>query len=169
MTRNLASEIQHAALRLLHAYWISKKGERLAPARADIDPAEMKAFLPHVFLLDVVGTPPRFRFRLVGTEVTSRYGEELTGRFLDEVDLDDVGVDILGEYQRAIREAGPVLGRWAYEKRSGQYLNYERLILPLSSDGRSIDMLLCGAQMGGAPASRDPKEADSNRLIVKII
>lgn len=110
----------------------------MAPARADIDPAEMKAFFRHVFLLDVVGP-----------EIVSRYGEELTGRYLDEIDLDDVDTDILGEYQRALRDAMLVRGQWSYERRSGHYLNYERIMLPLSSDGRSIDMLVCGAPMDG--------------------
>jgi hypothetical protein len=109
----------------------------MAPARA-IDPAEMKAFFRHVFLLDVVGP-----------EIVGRYGEELTGRYLDEIDLDDVDTDILGEYQRALRDAMLVRGQWSYERRSGHYLNYERIMLPLSSDGRSIDMLVCGAPMDG--------------------
>jgi len=145
MSECLEPRIGHPELRQLYGYWLAKKGGRLAPARSDIHPAEMKPFLRHVFLLEVIGTAPRFRFRLAGTEVVERYGEELTGRFLDEVDLDEVGSEILGEYERATREAQPVCSRWNYRKHSGHQLRYERLILPLSSDGRTVDMLLCGA------------------------
>lgn len=141
----------------------------MAPSRADIDPAEMKALLPHVFLLDVIGTPPRLRFRLASTEIVSRYGEELTGRYLDEIDLNDVGADILGEYRKAVRETEPVRGQWAYEKRSGHYLNYERLILPLSSDGRPINMLLCGAQVDETPVSQGPDGAGIDPLTLKVV
>ena len=35
-------------------YWETKRGSRSMPARADIDPIEMKAFLPHVVLMDVL-------------------------------------------------------------------------------------------------------------------
>lgn len=145
VSSSLADGIHHAPLKKLYAYWLAKKGSRLAPARSDIQPAEMKPFLRHVFMLDVLGSPPRFKFRLAGTEIVNRFGEEVTGRFLDEIDLDDVTTDILLEYEKAVREAQPVYGRWRYIKRSGQYLNYERLILPLSSDGITIDMLICGA------------------------
>lgn len=153
MFESLDAQIHHVALKQLYAYWQAKKGPRVAPARKDIDPAEMKPFLRHVFLLDVLGVAPRFKFRLAGTEIVSRFGEELTGRFLDEVDLDDVGPQIVHEYERAVREARPVYSRWNYTKHSGRYLNYERLILPLSSDGRAIDMLLCGAHVDGWPST----------------
>jgi hypothetical protein len=145
MPHGLDIEVYHPELRQLHGYWLAKKGERLAPARSDISPAEMRSFLPHVFLLEVVGTPRRFRFRLTGTEVVDRYGEELTGRFLDEIDLDEVGSEIIGEYERATREVRPVCSRWNYKKGDGHFLRYERLILPLSTDGQTVDMLLCGA------------------------
>ena len=151
---DIAGQIQNTPLRTLYAYWAGKKGARLAPRRSDIDPAEMKNFLRYVFLLDIVDIPLRFRFRLAGTEIVSRYGEEVTGRFLDEIDLDDVGSEILNEYETAVREARPVRGHWQYTKRDGQYLKYERIILPLSSDGHSIDMLLCGACMDLMSASR---------------
>ena len=147
----LDDRIGHAALKKLYAYWLAKKGGRLAPARSDIQPAEMKPFLRHVFMLDVIGTPQRFRFRLAGTEIVNRFGEEITGRFLDDLDLDDVATDIVLEYEKAVREAQPVYGRWNYIKRSGTYLNYERLILPLSSDGQTIDMLICGAHADDKP------------------
>jgi hypothetical protein len=143
--------VGHPELKQLYAYWLEKKGARLAPARSDIHPTDMRPFLRHVFLLDVLGTPPRLRFRLAGTEVVERYGEELTGRFLDEIDLDEVGGEILGEYDRAIREAQPICSRWNFEKRSGRHLRYERLILPLSSDGHAVDMLLCGACVESRP------------------
>ena len=105
MAHGLDTEVRQAELRQLHDYWLAKKGQRLAPARSDISPADMRKLLPHVFLLEVVGCPRRFKFRLAGTEVVERYGEELTGRFLDEIDLDEVGTEILGEYERATREA----------------------------------------------------------------
>ncbi len=141
------NHIHHPALKQLYAYWLGKLGGRLAPARADIDPVEMGQCLPHVFLLDVIGDPPRFRFRLAGTEVVTRYGQELTGRFLDEIDLDHVAGAIIDEYKEAIGTAQPVYGQWDYRKHDGRYLKYERIILPLSSDGQKIDMLLCGAHV----------------------
>ncbi len=43
----------------LFDYWASKRGERNFPRRADIHPAEMRALLPSLSLLDVLPAPRR--------------------------------------------------------------------------------------------------------------
>ncbi len=133
--------ISDPRLRALYAYWRRKKGERIAPRRADIAPDEIKELLPWVFLMEIDGE--RLRFRLVGTAVTEEYGGKLTGLYFDEVDLDHVAGT--GEYQKSARDVLPVVSRWNYTKKDGRRLDYERLILPLSADGKTVDMFLCGA------------------------
>ena len=59
-------EPRNDQLKALLAYWRQKKGDRRAPTRADIDPAEIKRLLPYVGLVDVERSPLRFRYRLVG-------------------------------------------------------------------------------------------------------
>src|SRR5579872_2333958 len=82
----LLSEPGHQSLRNLHAYWLLKKGAAIAPPRTAIDPAEILPLLPNVALLDVIGHPPRFRFRLFGTALAAAYGQDVTGQFLDQID-----------------------------------------------------------------------------------
>ncbi len=162
----LTADILTADLKRLYHYWESRKGTRLLPSRADIDPVDMRPYLRHVFLMDVV--PPtgpgahRFRFRLAGTEVVERFGEELTGRFLDEVDLNSVGDAILGQYAKAVDTGLPVHGLWEYTKNSGRFMSYERIILPLSTDGTAVDMLLCGACV--VKCDRGPKRSRTTPL-----
>jgi hypothetical protein len=141
------------ALRSLYEYWRMKKGARLAPSRGDVVPAEIRSLLPRIFMVDVVGAPPRFRFRLVGTEVVERFGEEITGRFLDELDLDEVNQEISDDYRKAVASCGPVCSRWTYTKHDGKLLRYERILLPLSSDGKAIDMILGGAFAEAYPSA----------------
>jgi hypothetical protein len=137
-------------LRKLFDYWSEKKGTRLAPTRADIDPGEIRALLPNVLLVERIGDPTRYRDRLVGTDVVKVFGEEITGKFLDEVDFDDVTSRVVSEYDRVATECRPIASKWSYKKLSGRYVEYERLILPLSSDGQTVDMFLCGATGAGA-------------------
>jgi hypothetical protein len=132
-------------LRALEAYWRSKRGGNALPGRRDIEPWEMRSFLSQVFLVTVTQNPMRFWFRLVGTGIEESYGDSLTGRYLDEVDLDAVQEDILDDYRAAVCEASPVYARYCYVKDDGRRLSYERLLLPLSSDGQAVDMLLGGA------------------------
>lgn len=135
---------QSEHLRGILAYWQAKKGDRPAPLRADIDPAEIKPLLPYLGIVDVERNPLRFRYRLVGTEITHGYGRELTGCYLDEADLDDHATDIVQEYARAAESGEPSCSILEYTRRDGRHVRYERLVLPLSSDGSRIDMLIGG-------------------------
>lgn len=134
--------IDDARLRQLYEYWLAKKGDRTAPSRADILPEEIRSVLPWVFIMERVDT--RLRFRLVGEAYREIYGAKLMGMFLDEIDLDHIAAAYIGEYARAEVE-GPVARQWKFTKNDGRYLEYERVLLPLSSDGKKVDMFLGGA------------------------
>lgn len=127
----------------LYDYWLEKKGTRMALSRSDIAPQEIKNILPWVFLVEIAGE--RLRFRLAGTAVTEQYGGELTGEYLDEIDLDAVTAHAINDYRTAAREITPLVNKWSFTKNDGRYLEYELLILPLSSNGQTVDMFLCSA------------------------
>jgi hypothetical protein len=145
MILELPPQLKSNELKALEAYWRSKQHGDGLPARRDIDPWEMRTFLPQVFLIDVTQNPLRFWFRLVGTGVAEDYGEDITGRYVDEIDLSDAQEQVLDDYRRAVRGARRVYARLDYVKDNGQRVTYERLLLPLSSDGETVDMLLGGA------------------------
>jgi len=135
----------HARLKDLHAYWLGKKGDRPAPPRAAIRPEEIPRLLPYIALLDVIGEPTRFRFRLFGTALVQAYGDDLTGRFADEVDLDAVGPGILAQFTTLTRDCRPMIARVRFTKSGdGRYVQYERIGLPLSDDGQTVNMILAG-------------------------
>ena len=142
-------QIVAPALRELHLYWVTKRGLRIAPSRAEMRPEEIAPLLPYVYIVDIIDRPRRFRFRLVGTRIVEGYGEDVTGRFLDEVDLGDKGSAIQAEYEKTANEQAPTAGSWNFSKKDGRELDYEHLVLPLSSDGRTIDMLFGGASIKG--------------------
>jgi hypothetical protein len=131
-------------LKQLLEYWREKKGDRMAPMRAEIDPAEIKALLPYVGMVDVERAPLRFRYRLAGSDIARGYGREITGHYLDEMDLNGHEHQITQEYTRAADSAEPSCTTWEYLRKDGRNVRYERLVLPLSSDGRQIDMLFGG-------------------------
>lgn len=155
-------QIVDERLRRLYDYWKSKCGDRVAPARSDIEPQDIRELLPYIYMVERIGQ--RFRFRLAGTSVVAEYGEEITGRFLDEIDLDGLGTSILDEYRSVVTTANASASRWHFTKDSGRDLTYEHLLLPLSNDGHGIDMLLCAAIGRGvgpfrkAPASEATRE-----------
>jgi hypothetical protein len=130
-------------MRQAYRYWEEKRRGRLAPSRADIDPVEMKDFLAHVVLIDVERSPRRYRFRLMGTAFAEQYGEEVTGRYLDELDFGDAMKGVLAVYDRVVATCEPGYTKaTSYKKVDGRIIRFERIALPLSDDGENVNMVM---------------------------
>src|SRR3546814_1218404 len=86
-TMNFAQRIRTNALLVLYNYWKELRGSRPYPTRADIDPSMIPAVLPNIGLFDVEDAPRRYRIRLMGTQIVTWYGCDITGRYLDEIDF----------------------------------------------------------------------------------
>ena len=139
------AEPRHPALRQLFAYWLSKKGSARAPARSAIHPEEIVSLLPNLALVDVIGDPPRFRVRLFGTKLAEAYGEDITGKFTDEIDLNTIAPHLDSQLKRVVRECRPHVMRVLLTKTEDKRrIEYERIWLPLSADGETVNMLLGG-------------------------
>ena len=135
---------EHPTLRELHAYWLAKRGQHAAPPKSAINPGDLKSLLSHIGLVDVVGTPPRFHIRLFGTSLASAYGEDITGKNRDDLDLSGASQQIRVFLERAVLECQPQSFRAQYTKATGRYLKYEQINLPLSDDGTVVNRLLVG-------------------------
>ena len=134
----------------LYTYWLSKRGTRAMPSRADIDPGELRALLPHVLLVDVIEDGKDFRYRLVGTELERHFDRAVTGRLLSEL-VSGAYLDYMRSlYLSAVIEGVPVYSANSFDDgRSGfaliaDFKRTYRLMLPLSRDGETVDMVLCG-------------------------
>jgi hypothetical protein len=70
--------MKHPTNRQLFAHWSERRGTRLAPERADIDPGAIRQVLGDTFVLaaDDFGHYP---FRLAGTRLCALFGRELKG------------------------------------------------------------------------------------------
>jgi hypothetical protein len=126
----------------LYDYWVVKKRERPMPARADIDPAEIKKLLPHLLLTDVVEGGKRFRYRLVGTSIAETFGGNISGHHVDEVMTGKYLNFIEGVYRDIVQQRKPIYSESMYNTGPTVGMKAERLMLPLSSDGEAVDMVL---------------------------
>jgi hypothetical protein len=137
----LELESSDAVLKRLYRYWAERRGAKRYPARSDIDPLEFGFAVGRVSLVDLVGQPRRFRYRLVSTSLTERLGYEMTGKFLDEIPETEMRAYTERLYLAAVAKAAPVHVRDA-AMIDGRRWKHEALVLPLSSDGSSVDMLM---------------------------
>jgi hypothetical protein len=125
-------------------YWLAKRGARSMPARSDIDPADIPALLPHIFL--VHKSDGQFRFRLVGTAVEQQIGRGLTGDVVGSHVSSAPEPVAAGQAisERVFTTARPVFSTGQYETKWGTIddvadlemlcLDWERG-LPSSTDG----------------------------------
>lgn len=135
----------------LYAYWQVKCGDRPMPSRADINPVEMQAFLSHTMLIDVITDDKndiRFRTRLIGTHVVNGFGGEFTGKYLDEIELGDQRDRLIEACLHTVRGKKPAyLAGDLVRQSSSEPISYQRLGVPLSTDGKNVNMILVAASV----------------------
>ena len=110
------------------------------PARRDFDPSEVPTLLPHVQLVDMIDG--RFRYRLVGTELVRAFGRDYTGQFPDDMFPGPRGRMICEVFGRVWDARQPMFLRSKYITTRNLDLLANRLYLPLSDEGREVNMLL---------------------------
>ena len=123
-------------------YWQEKReGERL-PARADIDPLELKPFMGDMFMLDVVGEPKRFRYRLIGTNIVARVGRDSTGKFQEETYSPEQAAQNNAHYRSICETKKPTRNFGVINWVGRNFLRYEIANVPLAGDGETVDIIL---------------------------
>jgi hypothetical protein len=135
--------MKHSSIRALFEYWNTRRGERAAPERADIEPGAIRHVLADTFILAFdprAGHP----FRIAGTRACALLGRELKGvGFLDLWAGQSRG--LVGDLitVTAHEQVGSVASA-SGESACGNPLDLELLLLPLSHLGRS-DARVLGA------------------------
>lgn len=141
----------------MYRYWRSKCRGVAMPSRKDIHPPEMKDFLPHTMLIDVVNASAAergFRMRLVGTHIVDAFGQEITGKFIDEIETGGQTESLMEACRKSVEDRAPVyLSGIMTQQTTGAKLSFERLGAPLSSNGQDVDMLLIAAVLKPLPRS----------------
>ncbi|WP_428249009.1 PAS domain-containing protein [Ferrovibrio sp.] len=145
----LGLRVRHPGLQHLLTDWRIWRGARRYPGRADVQPERLRYLLGNLFLLDVVPQQdalPRFRYRLFGSNVARFRGYDLSNRFLDEHPDSSLGETARRAYAMVALHGRPL---WVdlIDAHASLGSRFEGLILPLASDGETIDMLLAAQVM----------------------
>jgi hypothetical protein len=129
----------------LYDYWrrVAPAGGGL-PSRKHIDPTEIPALLEHIWLLDVVGTPMRFRYRLRGGAAQRMGPPGQIGDFMDQFFDGGPADERLDDLRFVAATRQPLWFRGAPRlKHKSEIAELERIHLPLAADGTTVDMILC--------------------------
>jgi hypothetical protein len=138
------NEIHSPILRRLLADWEERRFGDALPARADFDVLDFKYCLGSIALLDVLYEPLRFRFRVHGTGIVRRVGYEMTGKEIGEMPSSALVAQMRAHFGRVIATRTPMVETRTRELLDDNIVECEVLVLPLASDGDTIDMLIAG-------------------------
>lgn len=115
------------------------------PRRADIDPFELpRVYMPYLWIVEVLPDTNDFRFRLLGTAITERFGRDSTGKTVRELYASadpETHSSMLDAYQAVVTHRRPVLERGTMRMVQKDYIDLDALHLPLSEDGEHVSMV----------------------------
>ena len=132
----------HPDIHVIVNYWRTKAGMRRMPSRADIDPSELKPYLPRISLIDVVPDERRFVYRLVGTEEVALRGYDPTGRGVGDGYFGPNRELAYAHYGYVVEHRAPYCYRGDFDVQDGKIENEDVIFLPLSEDGENVNMIL---------------------------
>jgi len=124
-------------------YWETRRGDRLAPGRVDIDPLDLPAaLLPHLLLIDVESGPLDFRYRLAGTAADTIHGHGLRGVRVLDLKPEAFGLILFEDLLRMAADTMPQFVQLTYSNRENKHRRYRVLRLPLCDQTGALARVL---------------------------
>lgn len=125
----------------LFSYWNTKRGDRPAPGRIDIDPADIRMLLPHVFICEAHDSGA-MTFRLAGTALCALYGRELKAHSFGTLWLADAARNATRTGVAVATRAAPAVLSVDGLSRGGNVIQAEMLLLPVTGPTGQKDRLI---------------------------
>jgi hypothetical protein len=123
----------------VHAFWDGlKRHDAEMPFWDDVKISALGELAGRLMMIEASDKPVRFRiaFGLVGADIQQRYGHDLSGKFLDEIDIAAPLQFLQSQCSATAESRAPT-----YYRNADSAGSYARLLLPLWGEGR-IGMLL---------------------------
>jgi hypothetical protein len=131
------------ALSRVRDYWESlKRHENNMPFWDDVNLSALPELSDRLMLVDAFEDPQRFRLNSLGRKIQDQYGVNVTGKFVDKIDVATPFEFFVAPASATIEARAPTFFHHAPETGSGQQQHgYARLLLPMWGNGR-IEMML---------------------------
>lgn len=124
-------------------YWNQIRGDKVIADFLDFNINDAPAdVIPFLSLLAVENNPRRFRYSLAGTSVVASYGEDLSGRYFDEMDLGGNLQTYLDDFNKAVDEGCVVRRLDEYAKEDGRTYKFDGHLYPCRGVRGIVDRLI---------------------------
>jgi len=152
----------------LFTYWEQLRGDRIAPARSEIDPRKIKGTLEHTFILETVQTGAP-RFRLAGIEVCDLLGMELRGMPSDAL-IDPVHRDMFKHIATQVLNAPHIAElRLEGQLAGGRSVLGRMILMPLRDETGALTRILGAATLDHELMRPPVRFTIKNKTITRIV
>lgn len=134
-------EMRHKNSFELFDYWSAQRGQRPAPSRTDIDPADIRTLLPHVFICDLTADG-QMKFRLAGTSLCALHDRELKGQEFSSLWLADGARNAARTGASVASGVTPASVSLDCLSNGGRVAQAEMLLLPITGPSGQNDRLI---------------------------
>ncbi|WP_211114937.1 PAS domain-containing protein [Azospirillum brasilense] len=123
-------------------FWLTKCIGGKPPVSSSIAPADLRPWKDNIVIFEVIGDDD-FVYSYYGQSLAAAFGHSRLGATLDDLPEEQRAI-LRPEYAALLRERLPVARVYTADF-SGVMRTWERLALPMSSDGETIDKILVAA------------------------
>lgn len=132
----------HRGLTELLHLWKSLCGDRAMPQRSDFDPAQVPRLLANICLVEVIDGGADYFYRVAGSGLEEMSGQKLQGKLFSEVEHAAARESMRRTCESCVAAGRPVIIKNQLQEPGHDHMAITAVILPLSEDGETVDMLL---------------------------
>lgn len=147
--------------RWLLKFWKRHLGALRVPQWQAVEAENLTRMSPNLSFLDVTGRDgvARFTIRFHGVTIGQVYGStDCRGKALDEIIPPARQAEGLAPYHRVVETGCPVYTIHDITNHEGRVVHYERLLLPFSSDGQTVERILASFEFICADGAFDNRD-----------
>ena len=136
--------IEPEPLRRLYAYWLVLAGKANLPRIDAFRPNLLtEDLLSHLAVTEIGSDACRVLYRHIGPALTELYGENLTGRCVNDLFSESVRRKALESYRQVVDTRRPLYSKRVFNLWLKK-LGYYRLMLPFAHSGEAVKYVIVG-------------------------
>jgi len=142
----LREKIIHPLTERMLDFWMERAGQDMPPRRDAFDPVDLRPWIGNLSIWDYIAGTGSYICRIYGSRLVERLGKELTNLPVEQYPM-GLAPSILGQFELTRTLAQPVLIEVTDPVMPESYagrtnLRIEKLILPLTRAGKTVDCVL---------------------------
>jgi len=155
LIRERVPEPGSTALNTLLNFWLARCEGSVPPSAASVSPVELRPWKDHIAVFEALGES-HFVYTYYGAALSAAFGGSRLGASVDDLPEEARSL-IVAECDLVRRERLPASRSHTADFGNG-VKTWERLVLPFSSDGETVDKLLVAAyeRVSTEPAGGKP-------------